>query len=214
MVSAQAHPHLAAYFDPDDQEIRAKQSLRVGCFEMERIIQEIVVPEFEAIGNALMKIGEEVELVLLDTQSPVDEEHLIFSAGLKVGHTGSAIVFTADPEFYNFSLQIQSPNGKLHEEEFRYHELIPQKIHHRMERFLKTHYPQAQYTPPKETCPLVFQNFTPPFRLQIRTPDNKKHILAIAESFEDAIYMASTLCQTVNVEDSLIVLDASDRELA
>lgn len=214
MVSAQAQPHLANSFDPADYEIRAKQSLRFGCFEMERILQEIVIPEFESIGSALLEAGQEVEMVILDTKSPIDEEQLIFSTGLKIGHTGSAIVFTADPEFYNFNLQIQSPKGELHEEAFRYHELIPQKIQRRAKLFLQEFYPQAQYIPPQEICPSLFQNFIPPFRLQIQTPDTKAKVLAVAENIEDAIYMASTLCQTVNVEDSLVVLDAANRELA
>lgn len=181
---------------------------------MERILQKIILPELKTVGKTLIKSGKTAEIVLLDTQSPLDGECIVFSVGLKIGSSESAIVFTADPELLSFSLQIQLPDGTIEEKEFRYHELIPQTIRRIMGHFLETHYPRAKYSQPEDTCRLVTQSFTPPFRLQIKTPDNIEHVLAVAETFDDAMYMASTLCQTVNVEDSLMLLDAKNEEVA
>ncbi len=226
MVSAQIHPQSASHpqsaakptpetiSESFEYSIRSRQSLFVGCLEMERILQKIILPELKTVGKTLIKSGKTAEIVLLDTQSPLDGECIVFSVGLKIGSSESAIVFTADPELLSFSLQIQLPDGTIEEKEFRYHELIPQTIRRIMGHFLETHYPRAKYSQPEDTCRLVTQSFTPPFRLQIKTPDNIEHVLAVAETFDDAMYMASTLCQTVNVEDSLMLLDAKNEEVA
>jgi len=118
---------------------RYRQSLRIGYVEMERLIDDVIIPELNRLGQILMKYNHDAEVVLFDTESEIDDKIHICGVGLRFSKDGmdNAIVFTADPHSFQFSLQASNYAGESEDIIVDYHELTPVWFHNQMKKFME-----------------------------------------------------------------------------
>jgi len=221
MSTAEKTPKFAdLYLRPSEKEVkdqraRYRQAVRIGFVEMERITEEVVIPEFEKVGPILMDAGYDVEVVVFDTESNVCDDLFVCGAGLRIsrGHMHSAIVYTGDPYRFEFTLQTHNYVGAVTEVDVVYHKLTPVWFHRNVLSFLTASYPEVDFSEFAETGDDQWLVMEGPFNVKLEDESGDYQTVAEAETIEEAMKMASMLCTTFKSEDKLVLEDRMGRKV-
>lgn len=221
MSTAEKIPEFAdLYLRPTEKEVndqreRYRQAVRIGFVEMERITEEVVVPEFEKVGEILMEAGYDVEVVVFDTESSVCDDLFVCGSGLRVsrGHMHSAIVYTGDPYRFEFTLQTHNYVGQITEIDVEYHKLTPYWFHKSVMNFLANTFPEVDFSDFAETEVDQWRVMEGPFTVKLEGEDGDFQTVAEAGTIEEAMKMASRFCTAFKSEDKLVLEDRLGRKV-
>lgn len=221
MSSAEKAPEFAdLYLQPSEKEVnnqreRYRQAVRIGFVEMERITEEVVVPEFEQVGAILMEGGYDVEVVVFDTESSVCEDLFVCGAGLRVsnGDNHSAMVYTGDPYRFEFTLQTHNYVGEITELEVEYHKLTPYWFHRSVLAFLNSTFPEMDFSSFAQPDADEWHLMEGPFTVKLEGESGEFETVAEADTIEEAMKMASMFCRGFTSEDKLVLEDGQGRRV-
>ena len=221
MSTAEKIPEFAdLYLKPSEKDVKEKreryrQAVRIGFVEMERIVEEVVVPEFEKIGEILMDSGYEVEVVVFDTESTVSDDLFVCGAGLRVsrGHMHSAIVYTGDPYRFEFTLQTHNYVGQVSEMDVEYHKLTPDWFHRSVMQFLAQTFSEVDFSEFAQVEEDEWRLMEGPFTVKLEGDDSSFETIAEAATIEEAMKMASRFCRALKSEDKLVLEDCTGRRV-
>lgn len=221
MSTAEKAPEFAdLYLTPSEKEVRVqreryRQAVRIGYVEMERITEDVVIPEFEKVGEILMDNGYDVEVVVFDTQSPVCEGLFVCGAGLRVSREDvhSAIVYTGDPYRFAFTLQTNNYVGEIVELEVEYHKLTPVFFHKSVLAFLNSTFEDVDFSSFAQPSDDVWLLMEGPFTVKLEGENGDFDTVAEAATIEEAMKVASLFCTTFKAEDKLILEDSRGRRV-
>ena len=194
---------------------RKRQSLHIGYVEMERIVEEVIVAEFNRIGKLLMTYDYEVEVVLFDTESELDGKLYVCGAGLSVnkGSMKNAIVYTGDPHRFKFVLQTQNFASKTSEESVEYHRLTPNWFHSKVKDFLSSSFREVDFSDIEDSFTDDWQMMEGPFSIKIKNNYGYYNEVASAETIERAFEISSYVAEEHYSEENLIVTDKNGLEV-
>lgn len=194
---------------------RYDQAIRIGCVEMERIVEEVVVPEFDKVGEILMEAGYEVELVIFDSESPINDQIFQCGAGLRIsrGRMKNAIVYTGDPYRFEFSLQTHNYVGRTTEREVAYHRMTPGFFHMHVVAFLNQTFPEVDFSSFKQAAQGDWEMLEGPFTVKLELADDVYEVVAEAHDIDEAMRLASECCGRYRSEDRLILEDSQGRKV-
>lgn len=192
---------------------RFDQAIRVGCVEMERIVEEVVVPEFEKVGEILLDAGYEVEVVIFDSESPVSGQLFQCGAGLRIsrGWMKNAIVYTGDPYRFEFSLQTHNYVGRTCEVEVAYHRMTPGFFHNHVFTFLEQTFPEVDFSSFKQVEDSEWDLLQGPFTVKLELAHDIYEVVAVADDIDEAMRLASKYCTQYRAEDRLVLEDSLGR---
>lgn len=221
MSTAEKTPEFAdLYLSPNDKEVknqraRYRQAVRIGFVEMERITEEVVIPEFEKVGEILMDAGYTVEVVVFDTESNVCDDLFVCGAGLRIsrGHMDSAIVYTGDPYRFEFALQTHNYVGAITELNVAYHKLTPVWFHRNVLSFLLDSFPEVDFTDFAETEEDQWLVMEGPFTVKLEDESGDYQTVAESDTIEEAMKMASMFCSESKSEDKLVLMDKNGQKV-
>lgn len=196
-----------------DLHARFRQAVRIGYVEMERIVEEVIVPEFEKVGSILIDEGYEVEVIVFDSDSPVNDKLFVCGAGLRVsrGNMHNAAVYTGDPYRFEFALQTHNYVGKTVESFVDYHRLTPVWFHKNVMSFLETTFPEVDFGEFKQVAEDQWDVLEGPFVVKLEGEDGEFTQIAESPDIEEAMKMASMFCSAFNTEDKLVLEDSKGR---
>lgn len=198
-----------------DLDARYCQSIRIGCIEMERITEEIIIPQFEEIGQMLMKNGFIAELVIFDSESPVQKDVFLCGAGLRIHKNGAthAIVYTGDPFKFEFNLQAHNHLGETSEYDMEYHTLNPSQLYRHLMGFLENCFKEVDFSSLRDMTGDHWQTYEGPFTVRLALDNGGYTTLATAEDIDDAARLASLYCKSTPCEDKIILFDNTGRKV-
>lgn len=190
-----------------------RQAVRIGLIEMERITEEIVMPEFQLVGAILQEAGYDVDVVVFDTEEA--EGSFICGAGLKIsrGHMRSAIVYTGDPYRFEFVLQTHNYIGRVTEVNVEYHKLTPCWFYENVMDFLHATFRELDFSEYALVEDEQWSLLEGPFTLRVQGEDGKLRRIAEADTIEEAMKTASKICASVQSDDALILEDSNGRRV-
>lgn len=193
----------------ENEFILEKQKIQLGCDEMQRITDDIIVPSFLKAAKAIKKIEHQIEVVLMDCESPIDQKLYNVGARCSIGES-SKFMLIADPSAFDFTFTRINADESEDETILHFHEVIPQTIEGIIQSFLKVNLPEVAFT--ASSAPGENQTFTPPFRVQY---DDKGSISDVAstDTVAEAIKMGATFAQMFKKEDAITIIDAKDNIL-
>ncbi len=196
-------------------EDRKRQALHIGYVEMERIVEEVIVAEFTRIGELLMQYGYTVEVVIFDTESEIDGKLYICGAGLSVnkGSMENAIVYTGNPDSFEFILQTQNYAYRKSEEIVDYHKLTPNWFHSRVKKFMKSSFREVDFSHIEDYFSDDWEMMEGPFSIKIKNDYGYYNEVATAETIERAFQISSYAAEKHYSEEILIVVDKNGREV-
>jgi hypothetical protein len=196
-------------------EARKRQALHIGYVEMERIVEEVIVSEFTRIGKLLMEYDYAVEVVVFDTESELDGNLYVCGAGLSVkkGSMKNAIVYTGDPESFQFVLQMQNYASRVSEESVEYHRLTPNWFHSRVKKFLNSSFREVDFSDIEDSFTDDWEMLEGPFSIKIKNNYGYYNEVARAETIERALQISSYAAEMLYAEEDLIVIDKNGREV-
>lgn len=199
----------------NDLDARYCQSIRIGCIEMERITEEIIIPQFEEIGAILVKNGFNVEVVVFDSESPVKADVFLCGAGLRISKNGAthAIVYTGDPFKFEFNLQTHNHLGEVSEYDMEYHTLNPSQLYKRLLGFLENSFKDINFSSLRDMTRDSWQTYEGPFTVKLALENGGYTLLATAETIDDAARLASLYCKAAPCEDKIILFDNGGRKV-
>ncbi|MGJ8657104.1 MAG: hypothetical protein ACSHX6_11695 [Akkermansiaceae bacterium] len=196
-------------------EALIRQAINIGNVEMERIVEEVIVSEFTRIGELLMEYGYKVEVVVFDTESELDGKLYVCGAGLSVnrGYMKNAIVYTGDPNTFQFVLQTQNFANRTSEEMVEYHRLTPNWFHSRVKKFLASSFREVDISHIERYFTDDWDLLEGPFSIKIKNDYGYYNEVASAETIERAFQISSYAAEEHYAEEDLIVTDRHGREV-
>lgn len=196
-------------------EARLRQAMHIGYIEMERIVEEVIVTEFNRIGELLMENDYKVELVLYDTMSDIDDKLYVCGAKLSIkrGYMRNSITYTGNPQYFQFVLQTRNFASRTTQETVEYHRLTPQWFHSRVKHFLKNTFREVDLTHLDDLFTDKWDNMEGPFSIKIKNDYGYYNEIAKAESLERAFHISSYAAEAHYAEEDLIVMDRNGTEV-
>jgi len=191
--------------------ILEKQKIQLGCDEMQRITDDIIVPSFLKAAKALKNHREQVEVVLMDCESPIDAE--LYNVGVRctIGELEkepeSKFMLIADPSAFDFTFTLINQKEEEQEEILHFHEVIPSSVEKAIGRFLSENYPEVEFEADSESS--VSEKPEPPFRVQY-DDGNEVSDVASTDTVSEALKMAATFAIMFKTEEAITILDAND----
>ena len=196
----------------EDERIWEKQNFMLGCFEMERITDDILVPIFQRFGKSLNTKGIAIDIVLMDCESPIDGE--LYNVGVRLSFTHKEkdyeLSMVADPSDFSFTLQLEGVDDEPLTAEYQFHEAIPRLIESEIKKQTEKHFPFLDYSTPQETSDQNFENFEPPFRVQYDDHGNVSDV-ATTQTLAEAAKMGGTFAKMFKTEEAITIIDANDQ---
>ncbi len=194
----------------EDSQIWARQNFILGCDEMERITDDIIVPVFSNLAQAVKDSGFTVDIILMDCESPLDEE--LYNVGVRLNFEyhdkAIEISIVADPSDFTFTLAIDGLEDEV-AIEFNFHEVVPLLIYKEVKRHIEKHLPEIEYTFPIGRSDAAFEKHSPPYRVQYDDNGNVSDV-ATTQTLLEAANMGSTFAKMFKKEDAITVIDAND----
>lgn len=194
---------------------RYRQALHIGYVEMERIVEDVIVPQFNRIGELLMERKYEVEVIIFDTESELNDKLYVCGAGLRIskGFMNNAIVYTADPHSFQFILQTQNYASRTSEEIVDYHQLTPKWFHNRVKNFMESNCRGIDFSHIEESFQDDWEMFEGPFSVKIKNQYGYYNEIDTADTIEMAFRVGSIAVKGNCSEDDLLVVDKNGREV-
>ncbi len=211
-ISAEKNAELEAVkaAKEEDTRIWERQNFMLGCDEMERITDDIIVPVFSNLARAVKNSGFPMDIILMDCESPLDEK--LYNVGVRLSfeyHDKSIEVsIVADPSDFTFSLTIDGLENEI-SSEFNFHEVIPRLIQKELKRSFEEHFSEIEYTLTLGRSDAAFEKYSPPFRVQYDENGNVSDV-ATTQTLLEAASMGSTFVKMFKKEDAITVIDSND----
>lgn len=194
-----------------DAQIWERQNFILGCDEMERITDDIIVPVFSKLAQAIKGSGYDMDIILMDCESPLDEQ--LYNVGVRLSFNYSEsdieISIVADPSDFSFNLSIAGASDEELNTEFKFHEVVPTIIQKELSQQFSKLFPKVDYSPSSSRSDSAFEKFEPPFRVQYDDNGNVSDV-ATTKTLLEAANMGSTFAKMFKKEDAITVLDAND----
>ncbi|MFT5882846.1 MAG: hypothetical protein ACI9FG_001354 [Crocinitomicaceae bacterium] len=194
----------------EDIQIWVRQNFMLGCDEMERITDDIIVPVFSNLALAIENSGFPMDFILMDFESPMDEKFYNVGISLNFKYHDKAIEISivADPSDFTFSLSIGGVEDDI-AKEFNYHEVVPRLIQKELKSHVKKYFPDVVYTYPIGRSDSAFEKYAPPYRVRYDENGSVSDV-ATTQTLLDAANMGSTFAKMFKKEDAISVVDAND----
>lgn len=221
MITSDIPAHIAeegttpSMLSDHDTRARYEQAIRIGCLEMERITEEIIIPQFEQIGNLLVENGYDAEIIVFDSESPTENTVYLCGSGLRISHGEDtyALVFTGDPYRFQFNLQAHAlEEGKV-DAQVDYHRLTPSWVFQNIQSYLTENFPQIDLTNLESSKGDDWQALQGPFTIKMQVDEDNYNIIAITEDLDEATRMGSMFCSTFHTQDKVVLFDHLDRKV-
>ncbi len=194
-----------------NQLILNRQKLRDGCLDMDRITRDILSPEILSAATLVKSNNTPLEVIELETESPLDQEIYLLGMRLRFGNKElpTKVAFEGDPETHIFHLFTRIHEEDEQEELIPFHELIPSRIHEVLTRVFKEVLPKLNYRP--KVIPDIFStdSFKAPYRVLMEEEGETANI-ATTETLKEAIKMGSTFSSIYKKNDTLRIVDAKE----
>lgn len=194
----------------DNDIILERQNLQLGCDEMQRITDDIIVPVFVKAAKALKRSDHHVEVVLMDCESPIDGTLYNVGVRCRIGvnkESAHRISIIADPSQFDFTFEALDNLGTTEiKHVFSYHEVIPYQLEIRLEEFFKKHFPEVSYTVEMDEIDRKTAAYKPPFRVQYDEEGIVSDV-ASTQTIAEAIKMGSTFAHMFKKEDKITIVD-------
>lgn len=195
----------------ENESIWERQNFMLGCFEMERITDDVLVPTFLRLANAMKGGKLPVDIILMDCESPLDGE--LYNVGVRLSFTYEEkeyeVSMVADPSDLTFTLQFDQGSNEALSHTFQYHETIPRTIEAELKKHLTQNHSAIAYELDMEESDQAFEKFTPPFRVQYNDHGTISDV-ATTQTIEEAAHMGSTFAKMFKKEEAIVVIDAND----
>jgi hypothetical protein len=195
----------------EDEGIWERQNFTIGCYEMERITDDILVPVFLRLANAIKGSGLPVDIILMDCESPLDGE--LYNVGVRLTFTHNEqeceMSMVADPSDFTFTLQSAGLGPDPLSVELQYHETIPRMIESELKKYLSEYLPSVTYTIDVEESDQAFEKFIAPFRVQYNDHGNISDV-ATTQTLQEAARMGGTFAKMFKKEEAISIIDAND----
>jgi len=194
----------------EDSQIWARQNFILGCDEMERITDDIIVPVFSSLAQAVKDSGFPMDIILMDCESPLDEK--LYNVGVRLNFEyhdkAIEISIVADPSDFTFTLSIDGIEDPI-ATEFNFYEAVPLLIQKELKSHIEKHFPEVEYTFFIDRSDAAFEKYSPPYRVQY-DEDGSVSDVATTQTLLDAANMGSTFAKMFKKEDAITVIDAND----
>ena len=192
-----------------------RQCIHIGYVEMERIVEEIIIPEINRLAELMMKYSYDVEVVLFDTESEIDGKVYFCGARLRInkGMMKNAIVYTGDPHSLQFTLQTQNFASKTFEDTVDYHKLTPSWFHRSVKQFMKSSFREVDLSDIQKKFTDDCEVMEGPFSIKFKNDYGYYSEVATAETIERAFHIGSYAAEVHYSENDLIVVDKNGREV-
>lgn len=190
--------------------ILERQNLQLGCDEMQRITDDIIVPVFVKAAKALKRADHHVEVVLMDCESPIDGSLYNVGVRCRIGvdkESAHRISIIADPSQFDFTYEATDNLGITADSHvFAYHEVIPYQLETRIESFLKKFFPDVEYAVNMDEIDRKTASYKPPFRVQY-DEEGVVSDVASTQTIAEAIKMGATFAHMFKSEDKITIID-------
>ncbi|MFC5050507.1 hypothetical protein ACFPK9_07770 [Rubritalea spongiae] len=178
---------------------------------MERITDDILVPVFMRLANAVKASDIPVDIVLMDCESPLDNE--LYNVGVRLTFSHKQqdceISIVADPSDLTFTLQLEGISPSPQSNTFQYHETIPRTIENEIQKHLAEHLPSIDYQTKIEKSDQAFEKFVAPFRVQYNDQGTISDV-ATTQTLLEAAHMGGTFAKMFKKEEAITIIDAND----
>lgn len=217
-MSPETSTHSTDQFPLHSQEedalIVERQNFTLGCEEMERITDDIIVPVFQRLFYAIKEVDSNVDLILMDCESPLDDK--LYNVGVRLSFTFEAtevdISIVADPSDFSFTLSLDGAQEEPITAEFKYHEVVPFILQQVIKQQLSEQFPAISYSPAQDANDLAFATHTSPFRILYDDAGNISDV-ATTKTLLEAASMGSTFAKMFHNEHAVSILDASGEKV-
>lgn len=193
-----------------DALIVERQNFTLGCYEMERITDDIIVPVFQKLFSSVQKVDPDADLILMDCESPLDDQ--LYNVGVRLSFTHESaaldISIVADPSDFSFTLSIDGVQEEMITAEFKYHEVVPLTLQQFLKAQIDKHFPAIEYAPIQDANDATFASYSGPFRIQYDDA-GKVSDVATTKTLIEAANMGSTFAKMFRNEKAVTILDAS-----
>lgn len=186
-----------------EQRILEKQNFILGCDEMERITDDIIVPVFVRLAKSLNKLDKEIDLVLMDCESPFDKQ--LYNVGVRLSIEDQVISIVADPSAFTFTLSL--PDNS--EEAIDFYELTPRSLEKSLVNYLSSNVPSVNYSVYPDPNQETFEQFEAPFRVRYDDDGNVSDV-ATTKTLKEAASMGNTFAKMFKKEEAVSIVDAKD----
>lgn len=196
-----------------NDQIIEEQNFILGCDEMERITDDIIVPVILNAAQSVRDSGKKIDVVLMDCESPIDE--MLYNCGIRfvIGDSSDSTNLTiiADPSSFFFTLTVTGTAEESHEieEEIPFYELTPRWLTLKVNDYLAKHAPDCSYSTALADFDASFEQLTPPFTVRF-DDGNSISDVAKTESLKEAIKMGGTFAQMFKDESKVSIIDSKD----
>lgn len=195
----------------ENKLILDNMKLDYGCEHMDRIVEDLILPEYVDLVYLLNDNDVIAEIVTLDTEHP-HQEDVLCNIGIKFrcgdNISPCKIEFMADPNEYVFNLVIRNPAGEVSYETWPFFATIPLKIRKHLQDFITNFFPEIPYEPEINDFNQYDQNLEGPFKIEMEE-DGKKSALATVDTLEEAIKMGGSFSKMFK-NQILHILDNED----
>lgn len=194
-----------------DAQIWERQNFILGCDEMERITDDIIVPVFSTLAKAIKSSGYDMDIILMDCESPLDEK--LYNVGVRLSFnysdTDVEISIIADPSDFTFTLNILGASSEEVNTEFKFHEVVPVLLQKELKLQFDKNFSKIEFTPSYSRSDTQFEKFEAPFRVQYDDNGSVSDV-ATTKTLLEAANMGSTFAKMFKKEDAITVIDAND----
>ncbi|MGJ8672269.1 hypothetical protein [Rubritalea sp.] len=213
-VNSSATPSDTDTQDPNaikDESIWESQNFMIGCLEMERITDDVLVPVFLHLAKAIKANELPVDIVLMDCESPLDNE--LYNVGVRLNFSQEEeeyeVSMVADPSDFTFTLQFEGASEEPLSKVFQYHETIPRVIEAELKKHFVEHLPVITYEAEMEKSDQAFEKFVAPFRVQYNDHGTVSDV-ATTQTLLEAAHMGGTFAKMFKKEEAISIIDAND----
>jgi hypothetical protein len=211
-ISAEKNSELEAIkaAKEEDADIWARQNFVLGCDEMERITDDIIVPVFSNLARAVKDSDFPMDIILMDCESPLDEK--LYNVGVRLNFEyqdkSIEISIVADPSDFSFSLSVDGLADPI-ANKFKFHEVVPLVIQKDLKILFEKHFAEVKYSFSIGRSDAAFEKYIPPYRVQYDDNGNVSDV-ATTKTLLEAANMGSTFAKMFKKEDAITVVDAND----
>ena len=193
-----------------DAQIVMRQNFIVGCAEMERITDDIIVPVFSEFAKCALGCDIPMDVTLLDYQSPLDQ--ILYNVGVRMDFQYDdkevCISLIADPSDFSFSFEVHGLDEEV-TEALPFHSVIPFELHSSLRDLSKAYFSKIQYVSRMLEPDEFDTSFVPPFRVQYDDNGNVSDV-ATSQTLNEAANMGSTFAKMFKKEEAITIIDSKD----
>lgn len=193
--------------------ILEEQGFILGCDEMERITDDIIVPTIVRAAEAVHESGKKIDVVLMDCESPFDA--LLYNCGVRftITDTNDSFSIIGDPSSFHFTLTLQGSTTEEDEnethEEVSFYELTPRWLTLKIAQFIEALTPKVDFDTSPKDYDLAFDRLTPPFIVRF-DDGNSISDVAKTKTLHEAAKMGATFAEMFKDQNKVSIVDSRD----